>query len=51
MNNNLEDKVNYYDSANYSIKDAIAAYKNIIINYTKNNNTNIKKNSSINLHI
>lgn len=35
MNNNLEDKINYFDNLNYSIKDIIGAYKNIIINYTK----------------
>ena len=35
MNNNLEDKINYFDNLNYSVKAVINAYKNIIINYTK----------------
>ena len=35
MNYNLEDKINYHETLNSSIKDIIIAYKNIIINYTK----------------
>ena len=35
MNYNLEDKINYLDNLNFSIKEVINAYKNIIINYTK----------------